>query len=196
MSKSMLLLAEGFEGLEASAFTDVFGWNQIEGDGSTEVDIVALRSEIAATWNYHINVDHVLADIDIAAYDALLIPGGFEEGGFYRDAFSQSFVETIRQFNDANKLIATICVGALTLGNAGILQVVEATTYNGPDSIRQQQLAAFGATVLQQPNVESGNLITSWNPSTAVPVALRALARLTSTENAEKIATKMGYTLV
>lgn len=193
MTKSMLLLADGFEALEASAFTDVFGWNRIEGDGSTQLDIVALRPEINATWNFNVKPDYVLSDVNLDDYDALLIPGGFEEGGFYKDAFSADFVATINHFNDAHRLIATICVGALTLGNAGILKGVAATTYNGTGSIRQQQLADFGADVKQQPIVQSDNLITSWNPSTAVPVALTALARLTSDENAQDIATRMGY---
>ncbi|HAU35641.1 MAG TPA: DJ-1 family protein, partial [Lysinibacillus sp.] len=37
MKKIMLLLANGFEAVEASVFTDVLGWNKWEGDGSTEV---------------------------------------------------------------------------------------------------------------------------------------------------------------
>ncbi|PWG00429.1 DJ-1/PfpI family protein [Levilactobacillus bambusae] len=195
MTRSMLLLAEGFEALEASAFTDVFGWNRIEGDGSSGLDIVGLRPEIKATWNYKITVDHILAEVNVADYDALLIPGGFEEGNFYQDAFSPEFSEVIQQFNQAHKLIATICVGALTLGKAGILNGVKATTYTygGMISARQRQLANFGAELLQQPIVESDNLITSWNPSTAVPVALRALARLTSEENAAEIGKRMGY---
>lgn len=37
MKKTLLLLAEGFEILEASAFIDVMGWNLIEGDKTTKL---------------------------------------------------------------------------------------------------------------------------------------------------------------
>lgn len=36
MKKVLLLLANGFEAVEASVFTDVIGWNQSSGDGSNE----------------------------------------------------------------------------------------------------------------------------------------------------------------
>lgn len=36
MKKILLLLANGFEAVEASVFTDVLGWNKWEGDGTTE----------------------------------------------------------------------------------------------------------------------------------------------------------------
>jgi len=37
LKKVCLLLPNGFESAEASVFKDVFGWNQAEGDGSTEL---------------------------------------------------------------------------------------------------------------------------------------------------------------
>jgi len=42
MKKILLLLADGFEAVEASVFTDVLGWNKWEWDGSTEVVTVGL----------------------------------------------------------------------------------------------------------------------------------------------------------
>ncbi len=37
MKKILLLLANGFEILEAGVFTDVLGWNLVEGSEDTEV---------------------------------------------------------------------------------------------------------------------------------------------------------------
>jgi 4-methyl-5(b-hydroxyethyl)-thiazole monophosphate biosynthesis len=47
--------------------------------------------------------------------------------------------------------------------------------------------------VLQQPLVETGKIITSWNPSTAMPVAYRLLEMLTSKQNADKVRILMGF---
>ena len=35
MKKVLMLLSNGFEAVEASVFTDVLGWNKLEGDGTT-----------------------------------------------------------------------------------------------------------------------------------------------------------------
>ena len=37
MKKVLLLLCEGFEIFEASAFIDVMGWNLIDGEGNTKL---------------------------------------------------------------------------------------------------------------------------------------------------------------
>lgn len=39
MKNVLLLLADGFETLEASVFIDVIGWNLVEGDCSTEIGV-------------------------------------------------------------------------------------------------------------------------------------------------------------
>ena len=45
VKKVLLLLANGFEAYEASVFTDVLGWNRLEGDGTTEVVTCGLHPE-------------------------------------------------------------------------------------------------------------------------------------------------------
>ena len=192
MKKVLLLLANGFEIFEASAFIDVIGWNLVEGDGSTRLYSCSLRKEIRSTFDQRFTVDFLIEEIDVDDYAALAIPGGFEEFGFYEDAFDEKFLSLIKQFRDKNKIIASICVGALPLGKSGILLNRCATTYN-KNPKRQQMLQSFDANVLNEPVVEDDNIITSWNPSTAIPVAMRLLEKLTSKENAERVSVLMGF---
>ncbi len=49
MKKVLLLLANGFEAVEASVFTDVIGWNKLEGDGTTELITVGIREKLKCT---------------------------------------------------------------------------------------------------------------------------------------------------
>ena len=91
MKKILLLLADGFEIFEASAFIDVIGWNLVEGDVSTELFTCGLRKEIKSTFNQRCIVDYVINEIDINSFDALAIPGGFEVYGFYNDAYDTQF---------------------------------------------------------------------------------------------------------
>jgi len=193
MKKVLLLLAEGFEIFEASAFIDVIGWNLAEGDNSTELFTCGLRKEIKSSFNQRFIADYVIDDIDINSFDALAIPGGFEKYDFYNDAYDNKFLDLIRRFRKENKIIASICTGALPLGKSGVLKGKKGTTYNS--SIRREALKGFGADVLNQPVVVDDNLITSWNPSTAIDVALLLLELLTSKSNAGKVRKLMGFSI-
>ncbi|MCR8842738.1 DJ-1/PfpI family protein [Paenibacillus sp. SC116] len=193
MKKVLLLLADGFEAVEASVFTDVFGWNKWEGDESTELITVGLRKQIKSTWNFTIIAEQVVSEIDLEHFDALAIPGGFEEAGFYDDAYDERFLDVIRHFDANQKPIACICVASLTLGKSGILQNRRATTYSHPSSHRIDQLKSFGANVQNSPIVQDGHIITSSNPATGFDVAFLLLESLTSVENTKRIKELMGF---
>lgn len=193
MKNVLLLLSNGFETYEASVFIDVLGWNLVDGDRSTKLKTCGITKEVATTFGQRVIVDHTVDEINIAEFDALAIPGGFEEYGFYNDAYSNEFKEMIIEFNNQKKIIASICVAALCIGNTGILKNRKATTYNGLDEKRQAQLKAQGAILVNQPIVEDGNIITSWNPSTAIPVALLLLEKLTNKENSNNVKRIMGF---
>src|ERR1035437_2781365 len=191
MKKVLLLLADGFETFEASVFIDVIGWNLVEGDGSTELFTCGLKKEIKSSFNQRFIVDYLVDEIDISSFDALAIPGGFEVYGFYQDAYDEKFLNIIRGFKAQNKMIATGCVGALPLAKSGVLKDKKGTTYNS--AVRRETLQEFGVNVLDQPIVMDDDLITSWNPSTAVDVAFLLLEHLTTKDNAGKVRQLMGF---
>ena len=194
MKKICLLLANGFEAAEAAVFTDVMGWNQAEGDANTELITVGTKDTLKCTWNYKVIPEMHIRDINVDEFDALAIPGGFEEAGFYEDAFSEEFLAVIKEFNKQGKIIASICVGALPVGKSGVLKGRNATTYNLSNKKRQDQLASFGVNVIpNKPIVIDDNIITSYNPSTAFDVAFLLLEILTSKENAINIKKLMGF---
>lgn len=193
MKKVLLLLANGFEAYEASVFTDVIGWNRLEGDGSTELVTCGMHDKLKSTWNFTVIPELQISNTDITAFDALAIPGGFEETGFYDDAFSDDFLSIIQKFDRANKIIASICVGALPLGKSGVLCGRKGTTYHLNNGYRQKQLAAYGVDVVNQPIVIDNNIITSSSPATALDVAFELLEMLTSPDNCRKVKHLMGF---
>lgn len=194
MKKVLLLLANGFEAVEASVFTDVMGWNKSDGDGTTSLITVGMRKELKCTFNFTVIPEIQINEVNVDEFDALAIPGGFEEAGFYEDAYSDEFLNVIREFNRAGKIIASICVGALPIGKSRALTNRNATTYNLSNGQRQKQLAEFGANVIcDEPIVIDKNIITSYNPSTAFDVAFKLLEILTSLENCTKVKNLMGF---
>lgn len=192
MKNVLLLLANGFETYEASVFIDVIGWNLVDGDGTTQLFTGGISKEIKSSFNQRFIVDYTLDEIDIDNFDALAIPGGFEEYDFYNDAYNESFLQIIRAFHDKGKTIASICVASLALGKSGILTNKQATTYN-QKPIRQETLRSYGANVVNEPIVVDEGIISSWNPSTAIDVALLLLEMLTSTQIASYIRKIMGF---
>ena len=201
--KVLLLALSGFELLEFSAFADVLGWAKLEGGLDIEYETAGFSREVRSTFGVPITVDRVLwrrgagvcSPISVCAedYDALAIPGGFEEYGYYEEAYRQDTAGLIRAFHKAGKPIASICVGALVLAHSGILEGRKATTYALSGGHRQKQLAEFGAEVqADEQIVVDGNLITSCGPSTAAGVAFRLLEMMTDRESTERVRKLMG----
>jgi protein deglycase len=194
MKKVLLLLADGFETLEASVFIDVIGWNLVDGDGTTQLFSCGLRREVKSSFNQHVVVDYLIDEINTEEFDALAIPGGFEEFGYYKDAYSDEFLKLIRMFDAQSKIIAAVCVGALPIARSGVLTNRRATTYN-KGGIRQEELGSYQVNVINEPIVTDCNVITSWNPSTAPEVAFLLLESLTSKDQCNFIREIMGFKL-
>ncbi|GAB5466472.1 MAG: DJ-1/PfpI family protein [Candidatus Kapaibacteriales bacterium] len=193
-TNTLLLLANGFEVLEASAFIDVLGWNRLEGDGSTKLTTCGKTREIKSSFGQTWKSDILLKDVRIEEYTALAIPGGFEEFEFYEDAFSKEFSEIIKRFHSVGKPIFSICTGALPIAKSGILEGKVATTYS-KSRIRIDMLEGFGVKVSIDRICKSNNITTSADPSTALEVAFLLLESLTSVKNTYKVKSLMGFSV-
>jgi len=192
--KVLLFCARGFETMEFSVFIDVMGWARNDYDYNIEVDTCGFSKQVISAFNVPIIVDKIIEEIDTAEYDALAIPGGFEEYNFYEEAFDERFLKLIREFDNAKKPIATICVAALALGKSGILKGRKATTYHLKEGYRQKQLAEFGVDVIpNQSIVVDDNIITSYCPETAAHVAFTLLEKLTDSDRMKIVKQAMGY---
>jgi 4-methyl-5(b-hydroxyethyl)-thiazole monophosphate biosynthesis len=192
MKKVLLLVAEGFEMYEASVFIDVFGWNLLEGNKQTTLYSCSAQKTVSSAFSQTLVVDYLCDTVNVSDFDALAVPGGFEEFGFYANVSKPEYQNIIRAFYAAQKPIASVCTGALALGMTGILEGKKATTYN-QNPVRLQMLAACGAQVIEEPIVVDGNIITSWNPHTAMKVAFLLLEMLEGKENADRLYALMGF---
>lgn len=191
--KTLLFLAKGVETMELGVFVDILGWARDTYGYDTEVETCGFKKEVISTFNIPIIADKLIDEINIDDYDALAIPGGFEQYGFYEEAYNEKFLNLIREFDNKNKIIATICVGALPVGKSGILKGRKATTYHLNGGHRQEQLASFGVDVVNEPIVVDKNIISSYCPETAPSVAFKLLEMLTSKEKMETVKAAMGF---
>lgn len=191
--KILLLLAKGFETMEFSVFVDVMGWARNDYGYDVEVVTCGFQRQVVSSFNVPVIVDRTIDEINPDDFDALAVPGGFGEYGFYEEAFDEKFLELIRSFEEKSKIIASVCVAALALGKSGILENRKATTYHLGNGRRQKQLSAFCKNVINEPIVTDRNVITSYCPETAPHVAFKLLELLTSREKMEAVKKAMGF---
>ena len=191
--KLLVFLAKGFETIEFSAFIDVMGWAKTDFDCKIDVVTCGLNQKVISSFNVPVLVDKVMDEVSADEYDALAIPGGFEEFGFYEEAYNEQLLELIRLFDSQKKWIATVCVGALPVGKCGVLNGRKATTYHLRGAHKQKVLQGFGATIVNSPIVVDDNIITSYCPQTSYGVALLLLEKLTSHKEMVLVKDAMGF---
>lgn len=189
----LVFLAKAFEMMEFSVFIDILGWARADYGHSLSVDTCGFTDKVISTFDVPVIVDKTIGEINVDEYDALAIPGGFGEFGFYEEAYDERFLELIRKFNAKGKIIATVCTGAFPLGKSGVLKNRKATTYHLKDGYWQEKLREFGVNVVSEPIVVDGNIITSYCPETAPNVAFELLKMLTSEEEMTVIKKAMGF---
>lgn len=192
--KVLLLCLKAFETMEFSVFVDIMGWARDEEKVNVEVVTCGFNKTVVSTFGVPIIMDTLIDDVDVNDYDALAIPGGFQEYGFREEAFDIKTLDLIKKFNSQNKPIASICVAAFALAKSGILNGRKATTYHLLNGARQKELASYeNIIVINEPIVIDGNIITSSNPQTASGVAFKLLEMLSSKEKVNSIKRMMGF---
>lgn len=193
MRKVLLLLSEGFEAFEASAFIDVFGWNSTIGSKDIKLVTSSIKSPIKTTWNLEVYTEMLLKDIHPNDFQAIIVPGGFGGAGFFQDTKSELFQDTIKKFNYENKYMVGVCTGVIPLAESGILKGKKATTYLLDNERYFMQLKKHGVNPVKKNIVIDQRIITSSAPGTAVEVAFILLELLTTKENSDFIKFNMGF---
>ena len=143
--------------------SELFGPREILISKGAKVSLASpTNEEIMATVHdepgKRIKPDLTIGKVRADDYDALLLPGGVGNPDKLR--MDADAVRLIREFAEAGKPVAAICHGPWLLVEADVLRGKRATAW---PSIRTD-LRNAGATVVDEPAVTDGNIITSRNP--------------------------------
>jgi 4-methyl-5(b-hydroxyethyl)-thiazole monophosphate biosynthesis len=95
--KVLIFLAKGFETMEFSAFIDVLGWARHDYHYDIDVITCGFSKTVLSTFNVPVIVDKLIDEVYVDDYDALAIPGGFEEFGFYEEAYDRKLLDLIQK---------------------------------------------------------------------------------------------------
>ena len=181
MKRTVMLFAEGFETVEALVVVDILR------RGGVEVTMTSITEEefVRSSQGVNVEMDAVLGEVDVLDYDAIILPGGMP--GTLHLGESEAVKKALLAMNDAGKIISAICAAPGVLGKYGLLEGKKACSY--PD--HEKNLT--GATVMREPVVTDGNVITSRGLGTALEFGLRLLEVLESTEKADQIRNAIVY---
>lgn len=122
----------------------------------------------------------------LAAYDLLVVPGGFGTRTLMHDLAFIDWMGTAAPV----VLKASVCTGALLLGAAGFLQGKRATTHPNAYSL----LAPFCAEVVTDGRVvDAGPVVTSRGVTASVDLGLSLVQRLAGKETRQQIQKQVDY---
>ena len=175
MKKAIVLLAKGFEEVEALTVVDVLRRGGVHCitcsiDGSEEV---------LGSHSIHVKANNLIEKVDVDKYDALVIPGGMPGAAHLRD--SEKVIALVNKFNTERKILAAICAGPIVLGRAGVLEGKKVTSYPGFEG----ELGAV--TYCKDIVAQDGNIITSRGPATAMLFSFKILENLADKEIVENL---------
>ena len=163
MAKVAVILANGFEEIEALTVVDVLRRANIS------CDMVGFEEQVTGSHDIQVTADRVF-DGDLSDYDLLVLPGGMPGSANLRD--NQALISEIQAFNQEGKKISAICAAPIALHQAGVLKDKHFTCYDGV----QEQI--IDGIYQKETVVVDGNLTTSRGPSTALAFAYELVDQL------------------
>lgn len=175
MRKAIVLLAKGFEEVEALTVVDVLR----RGGVHCITCSINGEEEVLGSHSIHVKANNLIEKVDQDKYDALVIPGGMPGAANLRD--DDKVIELVKKFDKENKILAAICAGPIVLGKAGVLNGKKATCYPGFES--ELGDASYCKDIVVQDN----NIITSMGPATAMYFAFKILENLADEEIVENL---------
>ena len=182
MKKVLVLLAEGFEDVEAITPIDYLRRAEIE------VTTVSLGKTLAVMSSHDIQVNadvslESIMDKPASAWDGIVVPGGLP--GTDNIAASKEACAFIKKMNTEGKLVAAICAApARVLAPLGLLDGKKFTCYPG----EEKKVNSPGAEYNQAKAVVDGNIVTSQGPGTAGQFACAIVGKLLGESEAAEIA--------
>ncbi len=172
----VVLLADGFEEIEAVTIIDVLRRAKIE------VDVASLNKNMSVRGAHDIvlQANREVKKLNVDVVDMVVLPGGWVGT---RALAEDTHVQNLLQEMDAKgKNIAAICAAPFALNAAGVLK----SKYTCYPSI-EKDIQKDGYEGDKYMVVEDDNILTSRGPATAICFALAIVNKLKGKESCEEV---------
>ncbi|MBR2744661.1 MAG: DJ-1/PfpI family protein [Clostridia bacterium] len=181
MKKVAILLADGFEEIEALTPKDVLNRAGIE------CKLISIKNDLFVTGANGVTVkaDKLLESNDnLEDFEMVVLPGGMPGAKYLAE--DEHVLSILRKFNENKKYIAAICASpALVLSRAGVTEGKKVTSYPGMEN------HLSNAIYVDEMVVQDENIITSRGPATALEFSYKIAEALGG--NAEGLKAGMLY---
>lgn len=165
MKKVAVLLANGFETIEALTVVDILRRAEVC------CDTFSLDSmEVCTSHKIIVKADKIIDNNDIKDYDCIVLPGGMPGAKNLKE--DSRVIELVKDFNEKGKLICAICAGPIVLAEAGITEGINMTCYPGFET------ELGNCNYKEEPIVSFNNIITGKGPAMAIDFAFEILKKI------------------
>lgn len=176
-----VLLADGFEEIEALAVVDILR----RGDVEVQTISVHERKLVCGAHEIRVEADLTVKDARTETAEAIVLPGG----GLGTENLARSawVAQILQEAKEKDLYLCAICAAPSVLGKYGYLEGKKAICYDGfEEKLR-------GAQIVKAPVVKDGKVITSKGAGTAHLFAFEILRCLRGNECARRVKESMKY---
>lgn len=177
-SKVLVLLAPGFEEIEAVTIIDILRRAEID------VTIAGLeKNMVEGSHQISIKADTYYKSIEIDEYDFIILPGG--QPGTNNLKLNQTIIEWLQKFKNEDKMIGAICAAPIVLKEANISQGIRLTSYPAEKNQFDEKFYSENKVVFDQ------NIITSRGVGTAIDFSLELVKLIMGKNTRDELAEKI-----
>ncbi|MBF6626340.1 DJ-1/PfpI family protein [Aerococcaceae bacterium zg-BR9] len=177
MKKFLVLLADGFEEIEALTPVDYLRRAGIE------VDTASITEQLQVTGSHKITVlaDKLLQDVTVDDYEGIYLPGGLPGATNLRD--NDTVIELVQAFNQQEKLVTAICAAPIVLEKAGVIDGKNVTSFPSFSG----ELTSAKHYVDGEIVVTDGNIVTGRGAAIAIYESFKIIELLLGRAAVEKL---------
>jgi len=175
-----VMLADGFEEIEALAFVDILRRADID------VQTVSTDNSNTVSGSHGISVATDLKISDISEIgEGIVLPGGLP--GTYNLRDNHNVIDLIKKHYEKGKILGAICAAPSILGGLGLLKGKKATCYPS----FEEHLT--GAEYIKDKVVVDESIVTSRGAGTAHDFALKFVEIIKGKECSDNLRSSMLY---
>lgn len=181
MKRVSVLLADGFEEIEALTVVDLLRRAQIY------VDTVSITDDYTVHGAHGINVqtEDSFDEVNFVEFDMIVLPGGMPGTTNLKE--HEGVRRVVTDFVNEDKYVAAICAAPTVLADLGLLKGKRITCYPSVETEIQ------GAVITKLSATVDGNIITGRSAGGAIDFALKLIELLVGSAKAQEIAEAIVY---
>jgi 4-methyl-5(b-hydroxyethyl)-thiazole monophosphate biosynthesis len=175
--KIAVILADGFEEIEAVVPVDVFRRLGFE------VVIAGLSKTVNGSHGIKVQADCLLSELKETRFDAVFLPGGMPGAANLRD--SPEVLALVKKVNARGGVVSAICAAPIALKAAG---VIEGKTVTSHPSVKNDLKGCNHTGKLTE---KDGNIVTGKGPGAAFEFAASIATALGKGDEVEELLNTM-----